>query len=425
MFRDRAGQLLDLELGPLEARDALPVQLLAARNSAIASSTATSPRSSRVTISSSSRCSSSNERPRSRPAPPSPRAEPAGSELNLERSPGARSAASRRLRLSARSRTRARASRAGRALGAARPRGRARRGAARGAAGRGARRSPRRSSWGGRARPVSAARGRGADASRRARPGVPVRDDERAGRGRRRCAHVGSEVAERRVLLVPDGRDDRHAGRSDCAHDRLVAERQQVLEAAAAAREHDDVHLGMRRERRERGDDRLAAPLPWTRVSQTTTFVAGKRAPIVATRSPRAAASAPVRIPTARGTRGSGRFRSGANSPSAASRRLSCSSATRCSPMPTRSIVVARNPSSPLSSYSSARPATWTVSPSVSSSSRRSNVRRAIVTLRLAPVPGSFSVRKTFAQASFRRSSVTSPSTQTAGSRPRSARARG
>ena len=84
-----------------------------------------------------------------------------------------------------------------------------------------------------------------------------------------------------------------------------------------------------------------------------------------------------------------------------------------------RSTVVARSPSSPLSSYSSARPATCTVSPSSSPSSSRSYVRRAIVTFRQAPVPGSLSVRKTFAQASFRRSSVTSPSTQTAGSRPR------
>ena len=44
--------------------------------------------------------------------------------------------------------------------------------------------------------------------------------------------------------------------------------------------------------------------------------------------------------------------------------------------------------------------------------------------LSVAPVVGSFSVRKTFAQASLRRSSVTSPSTQTAGSRPRKHRRR-
>ena len=100
----------------------------------------------------------------------------------------------------------------------------------------------------------------------------------------------------------------------------------------------------------QRGDDRGGRAFPCTRVSQTTTFAAGKRAPIVATRSPRAAASAPVRIPIARGSRGSGRFRSGAKSPSAASLRFRCSSASRCPPRPMRSIVVARRPSSPFSS---------------------------------------------------------------------------
>src|SRR6187200_1671625 len=42
-----------------------------------------------------------------------------------------------------------------------------------------------------------------------------------------------------------------------------------------------------------------------------------------------------------------------------------------------------------------------------------------MVTARVAAVFGSFSVRKTFAHAGLRRSSVTSPSTQTFGSRPR------
>ena len=60
------------------------------------------------------------------------------------------------------------------------------------------------------------------------------------------------------------------------------------------------------------------APFPWTRVSQTTTFAAGKRAPIVATRSPRAAASAPVRIPI-RAAAVAADTRAGEKSPSAAS----------------------------------------------------------------------------------------------------------
>ena len=67
-----------------------------------------------------------------------------------------------------------------------------------------------------------------------------VGHDETAGDGGRRGADVGGEVAERRVLLVPDRRDDR-TGSGDGADEPLVRERQQVLERAAAAGEHDDV----------------------------------------------------------------------------------------------------------------------------------------------------------------------------------------
>ena len=154
--------------------------------------------------------------------------------------------------------------------------------------------------------------------------GPDVRHDERAGSGGRRRAHVGGEVAQWHVLLVAHGGDDRKACGCDGADDRLVAEGQEVLEAATAAGEHDHVDLRVAAELVEPRHDRARGVLPWTRVSQTTTFVAGKRAPIVATRSPRAAASAPVRIPTARGTRGSRRFRSTANSPP---RRASASAA--------------------------------------------------------------------------------------------------
>ena len=71
-----------------------------------------------------------------------------------------------------------------------------------------------------------------------------IRDDERAGCGRRRGAGVRGQVAERRVLLVTDGRDDGDARGRDCAHDRLVAEREEILEAPPAAGEDDDVDLG-------------------------------------------------------------------------------------------------------------------------------------------------------------------------------------
>ena len=69
-----------------------------------------------------------------------------------------------------------------------------------------------------------------------------IRHDEAPGDRRRRGAHVGGEVDERRVLLVADRGDDRHGAGGDGAHEALVRERQQILEAAAAA--GDDDHVG-------------------------------------------------------------------------------------------------------------------------------------------------------------------------------------
>ena len=87
-----------------------------------------------------------------------------------------------------------------------------------------------------------------------------LRDDEPAGHRRRGRTHVRGEVAQRRVLLVAHGRDDRHGGRGDCADEALVAEREQVLEAAAAAREDDHVDVRLLGERAERVDDPERGP---------------------------------------------------------------------------------------------------------------------------------------------------------------------
>ena len=89
-----------------------------------------------------------------------------------------------------------------------------------------------------------------------------LRDDELPRHRRRGRANVGGEVAERRVLLVPDRGDDRHRARSHRAHEPLVAERQQILEAAATAREHDHVDLRLLAERVERVDDPERGPRP-------------------------------------------------------------------------------------------------------------------------------------------------------------------
>ena len=82
-----------------------------------------------------------------------------------------------------------------------------------------------------------------------------VGNEEPTGHARGRGAHVGGEVAERRVLLVADRADDRHRAVGDRPHETFVAERQQILEAAAASR-HDDHVDAFAAERAQRLDDR-------------------------------------------------------------------------------------------------------------------------------------------------------------------------
>ena len=63
--------------------------------------------------------------------------------------------------------------------------------------------------------------------------------------GGRRGPHVGDEVEQRGVRLVADRAHDRRPARGHGAHQRLVGERQQVLQRAAAAGDHDHVDLGV------------------------------------------------------------------------------------------------------------------------------------------------------------------------------------
>ena len=69
-----------------------------------------------------------------------------------------------------------------------------------------------------------------------------VRDYEPSGRGRCRGARVGGEIAERRVLLVPNRRNDRHRAIGHRANESLLAEGEEVFETSAASGEDDDVH---------------------------------------------------------------------------------------------------------------------------------------------------------------------------------------
>ena len=68
-----------------------------------------------------------------------------------------------------------------------------------------------------------------------------VGHDEPSGGRRGRGADVRGEVEERGVLLVPDGAHDRHRAGGDRPHEPLVGEGKQVLEAAPATGDHDDV----------------------------------------------------------------------------------------------------------------------------------------------------------------------------------------
>ena len=61
---------------------------------------------------------------------------------------------------------------------------------------------------------------------------------------------------------MPNGGDDRHGARGDGPDDDLLAEREQVFEAAAAAGEDDDVHLWMRGDAPERGGDPQSCTAP-------------------------------------------------------------------------------------------------------------------------------------------------------------------
>ncbi len=68
-----------------------------------------------------------------------------------------------------------------------------------------------------------------------------IRHDETPGHRWRRGADIGGEVDERHVLLVADRGDDGHGAGRDGSHEALVGERQEIFEAAAAARDDDDV----------------------------------------------------------------------------------------------------------------------------------------------------------------------------------------
>ena len=82
-----------------------------------------------------------------------------------------------------------------------------------------------------------------------------IRDDQARSVGGRRRAAVGDQVAQRNVALVPHGGDDDGRAGRDRTAEPLVRERQEILQRAAAARDHDHVDIGAGVERRQGAQD--------------------------------------------------------------------------------------------------------------------------------------------------------------------------
>ena len=135
-----------------------------------------------------------------------------------------------------------------------------------------------------------------------------VGHDEPRGRGRRRRAHVGGEIAERRVLLVPDGRDDRHGA---LATARTTRSSENGSRSSKLPPPRASTITSAPRPHRSPIAVAIAAGArgPCTYVSATTTFAGGKRWTMCVSTSRLAAASLPVTSPIRRGKRGSGRLR--------------------------------------------------------------------------------------------------------------------
>ena len=197
---------------------------------------------------------------------------------------------------------------------------------------------------------------------------------------------------------MADGRDDRHRAGGERADEPLVAEREEILEAAAAAGEDDDVDLGRVADLAERLGDRgggaraldvgLGDEDPGGREARGDRgqHVSLRRG-VVARDEPDASRKARQR-PLALG-------REEAFGCELALQALESGEMVAEAEALDREGPEAKVPAA---SKSSGRPKTWTRSPFASSSRSASNWPRAIVTPRQAPSVGSFSVRKTLCQ---------------------------
>ena len=137
---------------------------------------------------------------------------------------------------------------------------------------------------------------------------------------------IGDQIGQRHVDFVADRRHDRNARSMNRADDDFFVERPQVFQAAAAAA--DDQHV----DRQRRVDSPLRSLRQFLRLRQYPARGPERRSherrPSGDAALPRKSrTAAPVGLVTnaiRRGKAGSGRFRSGANKPSAASFSWSC-----------------------------------------------------------------------------------------------------
>ena len=127
------------------------------------------------------------------------------------------------------------------------------------------------------------------------------------GVGARRSAAKSARVTSD---LVANPDDHRHRRGDDGAHDRLVVERPQVLERAAAARQDDEVQaLDARRARCRARTMAPAAVGPCTMVGERTSSANGQRRRITLPMSRQTAPTGEVTTPIRHGHRGIGRLR--------------------------------------------------------------------------------------------------------------------
>ena len=106
---------------------------------------------------------------------------------------------------------------------------------------------------------------------------LEVGDDEAAGGGRRRRAPVRGEIAERRVLLVADRRNDGNRALDDRTHDALVGEREESSKLPPPRARMTTSTSGSAAIARSASHMAAAARCPWTSVSATTIRAGGKR----------------------------------------------------------------------------------------------------------------------------------------------------